>query len=197
MGLFLEAAQAWKNLHDVRYVLFVARKGEVKRIELTFLDEDFPHLAGMQYAKDVDFGVRPAEYYGNRLIPMLLHKRMNDGKIEKSKNWNRIEGRLTAIIHLQNTLDDDFVIVAFNNNKVKGYSQIVAEYAIKSMVSDDVYFVFLDQQSGRYYCKSAFRKEATDYTENQTRMTLLQKIKITQDREDILYKKDGYEPKGE
>ncbi len=197
MGLFLEAAQAWKNLHDVRYVLVVARKGEVKRIELTFLDEDFPHLAGMQYAKDVDFGVRPAEYYGNRLIPMLLHKRMDDGKIEKSKNWNRIEGRLTAILHLQNTLDDDFVIVAFNNNKVKGYSQIVAEYAIKSMVSDDVYFIFLDQQSGRYYCKSAFRKEATDYTANQTRMTLLQKIKITQDREDILYKKDGYEPKGE
>lgn len=60
-----------------------------------------------------------------------------------------------------------------------------------------VYFIFLDQQTGRYFCKSAFRKENTDYTENQSRITLLQKIKITQGYKDILFKKDGYLPKGE
>lgn len=57
MSLFLDAANAWNDLHNVRYILDIARKGEVKHIELFFTTEDFLHLAGMQYARDVDFGI--------------------------------------------------------------------------------------------------------------------------------------------
>lgn len=192
MGLFLDAAIAWSSLHNVNYILDIARKGKLERIELSFLDEDFSHLAGMQYAKDIDFGIRKAEYYGESLIPALLNKRMDDTKIELSRNWNRISGRLTAIINLQKTLDGEFIIVSFNKLKVRGYSQIDAKFAIKSMISGDVYFVFLDERSGRYYCKSAFRKENTDYSENQSVMTLLQKTKIVDDVKTVLYTRDGY-----
>lgn len=194
MGLFLDAANAWRALHNISYKLDIARKGKLKQIELSFLDEDFPHLAGMQYAADVDFAIRKAEYYGEKLMPALLTGRMDDTKIETSRNWNKISGRLKAIINLQSTLDGEFIIVSFSKEKVRGYSQIDAKFAIKSSVSNDIYFVFLDERSGRYYCKSAFKKESVDYVENQSAMTLLQKIKVVNEIPNILYARDGYCP---
>lgn len=194
MGLFLNAAAAWKELSDTQYILDLGKKGKLDRVTLSFLDEDFPHLAGMQYAKDVDFGLDRAEYYGERLIPALLNQYMDGSKIEKSRNWDRISGRLTAIINLQNTLDNTFTIVSFNKEKVRGYSRIDAKFAIKSSISDEVFFVFLDEKSGRYYCKSAFKKEQVDYVENQSALTVLQKIKIVNGESIILSKHPRYTP---
>ena len=197
MDLLLEAAKAWDSLQSVRYIFDVAKRGKLKRIELSFAYGDFPHLAGMQYAEDVDFGIRKSEYYGQLLIPALLSGRMDGSKITAGRNWGRISGRLVAIKNLQNTLDNKFIIVSFNKRRVKGYSQLNAEFAIKSTVSDDVYFVFLDERSGRYYCKSAFRKESIDYTENQSRLTLLQETKIMDGTPIILFTKEGYSPEDE
>lgn len=194
MGLLLDAARCWNDLHDVKYILDVARKGSLERVELSFLYEDFPHLAGMQYARDVDFGIRRSEYYGERLIPALLDKNMIDTKMEESRNWERITGRLKAIVNLQNVLDGEFTIVFFNKKKVRGFSQIEARFAIRSVTWGDVYFIFLDERSGRYYCKSAFRKETIDYTENQSIMAVLQKSKITAGKTEILYTRSGYCP---
>lgn len=194
MGLFLDAANAWYDLHNTGYILDIARRGRLTRIDLSFLDKDFPHLAGMQYARDVDFGIRKTEYYGERLISALLDKRLDDSKIEESRNWNKISGRLTAIVNLQNTLDNEFSIVSFNKSKVRGFSRIDAKFAIKSEVSKNIYFVFLDERSGRYYCKSAFRKEFTDYMENQSPMSILQKIKIVNNIPYTIFIKPGYIP---
>ena len=194
MGLFLEAAMAWHDMCDVTYILDVARNSKMNRIELTFLTEDFPHLVGMQYAKDVDFGIRPSEYYGELLIPALLSGQLDDMKMEKSRNWKRISGRLNAIVHLQDVLDGSFIIASFDKEKVRGYSRINARYVIKSLISETLYFVFLDERSGRYYCKSAFRKENIDYVENQSVMIILQKTKIKSGKVNILYTKPGYNP---
>ncbi len=194
MGLFLDAAVAWHDLCDTHYIFDLARKGKLNRIELSFLNEDFPRLAGMQYAKDVDFGLRQAEYYGEKLVPALLSKYMDDSKIETSRNWERISGRLTAIANLQNTLDNEFIVVSFSKEKVKGFCRIDAKFAIKNTVSGDVFFVFLDEESGRYYCKSAFKKEFIDYAENQSSMTILQKIKIVGEKSTVLFTRPGYDP---
>lgn len=139
MSLFLDAAIAWNALNNISYKLDIARKGELKQIKLYFCDADFPHLAGMQYAKDVDFGIRKFEYYGEKLIPALLTKRLDDTKIESSRNWNRISGRLNAIIDLQNIFDNNFRISTFNNAKVRGYSKIDAKFLIKSDISNNIY----------------------------------------------------------
>ncbi|MBQ8788219.1 MAG: hypothetical protein IJZ58_01725 [Oscillospiraceae bacterium] len=194
MGLFLDAAKAWEILKDISYEFDVTRKGKLVRIELFFFEEDFPHIAGMQYAKDVDFGVRSAEYYGEKLIPALINKKIDDMEIEKSKNWNKISGRLSAIINLQNILDGEFEIVSFDNRKVDVYSKIDAKFAIKSTASSDIFFVFLDERTGKYYCRSAFKKEKTDYMKNQATQTILRKIKKINSNQIILYIKDGYQP---
>ncbi|MCD8098960.1 MAG: PBECR4 domain-containing protein [Oscillospiraceae bacterium] len=192
MGLLSDAAAAWNNMCDTYYIFDIARKRKSNRIKLSFLNADFPHLAGMQYAKDVDFGLRRAEYYGERLVSTLLDKRLDDSKIEESRNWGKISGRLTAIINLQNTLDNDFTVVSFNKSKVRGFCRIDAKYVIKSTVSDDMFFIFLDEQSGRYYCKSAFKKEYIDYTENQSVMTVLQKVKVVDGAVTVLFTRSGY-----
>ena len=108
MGKLLEAARSWDCLNDVKYILDISHKGKLKQIELTFLYEDFPHAAGMQYAQDVDFGVRTSEIYGKKLIPALLSGCIKDSQIEKGKNWERISFRLNTIIQLQEILDSDF-----------------------------------------------------------------------------------------
>ena len=194
MGLLLDAAIAWNDLSNISYVIDVVKNRKKEQIELTFLSEDFPHLAGMQYATDVDFGVRKAEYYGGKLIPILLNKRIDDSRIEKGQNWDQISGRLSAIINLQNILDNDFKIVSFNKYKVRGYCTIDADFLIKSEISKDIYFVFFDKESGRHYCRSAFRKSIKDYTENQTPVIVLQKIKIVKDIPKTLFLKPGFDP---
>ena len=62
MGLFLDAATAWNKLSGTQYIFDLGRKGKLHKLTISFLNEDFPHLAGMQYAKDVDFGLDRAEY---------------------------------------------------------------------------------------------------------------------------------------
>jgi hypothetical protein len=101
---------------------------------------------------------------------------------------------LTAITHLQSTLDRTFSIKSFDRDKVPGYSKIDAEFIIQSMISDEIYFVFLDERSNKYYCKSAFKKEKTDFMKNQTPVTLLQKTKIIDGVPHIQYTKEGYLP---
>ena len=194
MGLLSDAAAVWAALQNKEYIFHVAKKGSVDTVRLSFSDFDFPHIAGMQYANDVDFGIRKSEFYGSRLVSAVLSGRIDDKKIEKSKNWDKISGRLNAVINLQYILENDFTIARFSNSKVRGYSKINAKYVVKSKITDDIYFIFFDDRTGRYYCKSAFKKDVTDYFENQTVVTVLYKAKSENGTVQTLYKKNGYQP---
>lgn len=193
MGLFLDAAKAWNALHETKYILDVARKKKLAKIELSFSAEDFPHLSGMQYAKDIDFGVHKSELQGEHLIPALLNGEIDDAKIEGSRNWQKISGRLEAIAGIEKIMDEVFTIAAFSNLRVRCHSRIEAEYVIKGKIGD-FYFILLDGCAGHYFCKSAFKKEFIDYTENQSIMTVLQKVKIVGGSSTLLYQRPGYEP---
>lgn len=196
MGLLLDAARSWERLRDISYIIEVGHREKFERIELNFLDEDFSHLAGIHYAKDIDFGLRRAEYHGERLIRAVLSGRLDDKKIEKAREWHStIQGRLTTLINLENILDNPFKIVSFDKRKVRGYCSIDARFAIKSEISDEICFIFLDRDSGRYYCRSAFCESVKDYTENQSVMTVLQKTKLIGGNARILYIKSGYSSK--
>ena len=58
----------------------------------------------------------------------------------------------------------------------------------------NAHFVFLDERSNKYYCKSAFKKEKIDYMRNQTPVTVLQKTKMVDGVPHILFTKEGYTP---
>lgn len=187
MGLFFDAACSWNELCTVSYSIELGYKRKQSTIHLTFAPEDLPHLAGMQYAKDVDFGLRQSEYYGPKLMDAVLSGRLDENRIYRARNWPRIEGRLKAIVHLQQTLSGDFAIARFNPKKVSGDCRINAEYIIKNKVSGEIFFVFLASDEKRYFCKSAFQKDEKDYMQFQTPMTVLQVVKHSGEAAEILY----------
>lgn len=194
MGLLFDAAIAWDKLSNATYDIDVAKNRKVHHIKLSFLREDFPHIVGMHYATDVDFGIRANEYYGYKLIPAILDKRLDDRRIERSRDWSRISGRLTAIINLEATLDNEFDIASFDYKKAVGYCKIKADYIIRDGISDDIYFVFLKSREEEYFCISAFKKESRDYFLNQQKMTVLYKAKTIDSVKTELFKHQRYDP---
>ena len=192
MGLLLDAAQAWNSLCAASYTVELGRKGKQYTLNLLFDLSDFPHLVGMQYAKDIDFGMRPAQYYGNRLVPAVISGALDEMRLCKSRDWPRIEGRLKAVVNLQKTLEGNFVIAQFHPQRVRGSCSIDAEYVIKNSFSGEIFFVFLDRESNRYYCKSAFQSNNLDYTENQPIMTILKVVKQTGAETVVLWRHPNY-----
>ena len=192
MGLFWDAVCAWNELCNISYSIDLGYKGKQFAINLTFEPGDLPHLAGMQYAKDVDFGLRRSEYYGAHLIGAVLDGKLDENRIYSARAWPRIEGRLKAIISFQQTLSGDFDIAKFNPKKVAGSCNIDAEYVIRNKVSGDIFFIFLAPDGKRYFCKSAFQNNHTDYMRYQTSMTVLKVVKWADEEPEILYKHPNF-----
>ena len=53
MDLLQQSAQAWKEITEYRYLFTYGYKNQLYPINLTFSLEDYPHLAGFQYMKDI------------------------------------------------------------------------------------------------------------------------------------------------
>ena len=53
MDLLQQSAQAWKEITEYRYLFTYGYKKQLHPINLTFSLEDYPHLAGFQYMKDI------------------------------------------------------------------------------------------------------------------------------------------------
>lgn len=123
----------------------------------------------------------------------FLSGKLEAANMERSLNWPRIKGRLNAIIHLQETLDTEFLIARFRPNLVRIHCKIDAEYIIKNLHSGEVFFVFIDKGTGqRYYCKSAFERTTIDYLENQAVLTVLKKEKVMNGIPTLLYLHPNY-----
>lgn len=123
----------------------------------------------------------------------FLSGKLEAANMERSLNWLRIKGRLNAIIHLQETLDTEFLIARFRPNLVRIHCKIDAEYINKNLHSGEVFFVFIDKGTGqRYYCKSAFERTTIDYLENQAVLTVLKKEKVMNGIPTLLYLHPNY-----
>ena len=81
MCLPTEAARRWEQLSQTEYHILSGKRGKEISIHLKFDFADFPHLSGMQYAQDADFGIRASQYYGAKLVPALLHGKMDGSRI--------------------------------------------------------------------------------------------------------------------
>ena len=53
MNLLQQSALAWKEITEYRYSLIYGYKKQLYPLHLTFSLEDYPHLAGFQYMKDL------------------------------------------------------------------------------------------------------------------------------------------------
>ena len=53
MDLLQQSALAWKEIIEYQYLFTYGYKKQLYPISLTFSLDDYPHLAGFQYMKDI------------------------------------------------------------------------------------------------------------------------------------------------
>lgn len=192
MGLFLTAAKAWEALSNVSYKIIIGRNRQSKTLTLVFRPLDFDHLSGMQYITDIDFGIHRNEYRGEKLIPALNSGRLDETLIERSQFWPKISGRLHSIIDICEILESPFSIYCFNPKKLPFHSTLQAAYLMYSDERQSGVFLFLDRDNMLCYCKSVFEMDNCDYRQNQTRLTVLEVTKRTEETEQVIWAHPNY-----
>ena len=188
-NLLLDAASVWKELSDYRYEIIYGYKRKLYEINLSFNPEEFQHLAGFQYLKDITL----PRYNSSVTLKRILDRKITFEQIIKSSNYeSMVKPRLEAISKLNNILDNDFRLFSYMPKMYSFSTTIKAEYII-SYHFDKNTFVFIVKLSSEnekeYVCCSSFTEGDRNYEENQRQRTILKKskIKISSDEIEVLY----------
>lgn len=175
-----QAALVWKTLTEYSYVLTYGYKKQLRSVNLTFSMEDFPHLAGFQYLKDLTL----PRYNAGKVVGKILERKINHEQISKGVQYTEmVKPRLEALVRLKDILENDFRLFSYMPRMYPFTTTIKADYLISSHL-DFVNFVFIIQSSSTgsarcdYLCCSAFTKGERDYETNQRTRILLKKERV-------------------
>ena len=142
--------------------------------------DDFPHLAGFQYLQDLSL----PRYNAAKIADKILEGKIKHKQIIKGTKYEEmVQPRLEALAHLEEILNNDFLLFSFMPDKYPFATRIKADYIILNN-SEPVSFVFIIQDSSftsskcEYLCCSAFKKGDRDYRVNQRPRTILKKERV-------------------
>ena len=111
--ILYRAAAVWKELTGYHYRLTYGYKGELHQINLTFAPEDFPHLAGFHYLKDLAL----PRYNPRKTVDMILSGKITHETVRKGAQYRElVEPRLMALVRLKEILEQDFDL--FSNHGI-------------------------------------------------------------------------------
>lgn len=177
MNLLKRSALAWKEITEYRYLLTYGYKKKLYPINLIFSPEDYPHLAGFQYMKDISL----PNYTSAKIVDRILDDKISFEKIQEAAKYEEmIKPRLEALIHLKKSLDNEFVLYSYMPKMYPFITGIKADYLISSHFEINS-FVFIIQAAPQgdakcdFLCCSIFAKGDRDYETNQRSRTLLKK----------------------
>jgi hypothetical protein len=180
MDLLKQSALAWQEITEYRYLFTYGYKQKLYPINLTFSLEDYPHLAGFQYMKDISL----PNYTPAKIVSRILEDKITFEKIQKAALYEEmIKPRLAALIQLKNSLDNEFTLYSYMPRMYPFITSIKADYLISSHIGIDS-FIFIIQSSPQgeskcdFLCCSTFRKGDRDYETNQSPRTLMKKERI-------------------
>lgn len=180
MDVLQQSALAWKELTEYTYHFVYGYKKHLYSINLSFSYEDYPHLAGFQYLKDLSL----PNYTSTKIINRILERKITFEQIQKSAQYEEmVKPRLEALIHLKNSLDNDFNLYTFMPSMYPFITNIKADYLIASHTIIDSYVFMIHTNSNGdakcdFLCCSAFTKGERNYEANQRKRTLLKKERI-------------------
>jgi len=190
-NLLFNAATVWNSLIDYRYVITYGYKCKLHNIYLTFQPEDFQHLAGFQYLKDI----RLPRYNSRSLFYHILGCEISHETIVKGTQYETmVKPRLLVLSILKNILDNDFNLFSFNPRFLPFHTAIKADYLI-SYHSEFTSFVFMikanEDNLGNTdcICHSVFTAGERHYEVNQRSLTILkkQRLQLSTNETDILF----------
>lgn len=177
MDLLYQSALVWKELTEYNYRLTYGYKKKLHPINLTFSFEDYPHLAGFQYLNDISL----PNFTSAKIVDRILEGKISFEQIKKAHQYEEmVRPRLEALIHLKDSLDNEFSLYSFHPKMYSFVTTIRADYLIAShtVISS---FIFIIQATANgmakcdFLCCSAFEQGNRDYETNQRRYTLLKK----------------------
>ena len=160
MDLLQQSAQAWKEITEYRYLFTYGYKKQLYPINLTFSLEDYPHLAGFQYMKDISL----PNYSSSKIADRILEGKILFEKVQKAAQYEEmIKPRLEALVHLKESLDNKFNLYSYMPRMYPFITGIKADYLISSHFSvDNFIFIIKANAQGElkcdFLCCSIFEK---------------------------------------
>ena len=129
MNLLHQSAKAWKEIIEYRYLFTYGYKKQLYLINLTFSLEDYPHLAGFQYMKDISL----PNYSSSKIVDRILEGKILFETVQKATQYDKmIKPRLEALIHLKESLDNEFNLYSYMPKMYPFITNIKADYLISS-----------------------------------------------------------------
>lgn len=184
--LLVLAASTWTELMEYRYSFTYGYQKQLYKICLSFSVQDFPHLAGFQYLKDIQL----PKFNPPKAVEMILSGKIKYDTVQKSSQFdNLVKPRLLALVRLKDTLENDFGLYSFMPRYYPFTTTIKADYLI-STLTGPIDFVFIirsgavessgtqEMTIGDFMCCSAFEMDVRDYRCNQRPRTILRKERI-------------------
>ncbi|SKA06974.1 hypothetical protein SAMN02745152_02110 [Treponema berlinense] len=193
MANILDAQKAFSKLLDIEYQFVLGRKDKTVSLTIEFQKYHFFHLAGLQYLKDLSRLFIPAEGVYNQIESGQLPV----SYIESSNNYDYIKGRVEYLPTLEYIFDSNDTIFKYNP-ELQAFSVIEADFLLRNEINKVPIFLFLSKDKNKkYFCKTFFPQGKKDYTERQTKWTVLFKKKIVKstNTETVLYKNKNFEVK--
>lgn len=190
MDLLQQSAKVWKEITEYRYLLTYGYKKHLYTINLTFSLEDYPHLAGFQYMKDISH----PNYSSAKIVDRILEGKIVFDKVQEAVQYKEmIKPRLEALVHLKESLDNEFNLYSYMPRMYPFITGIKADYLISSHYSINTFiFIIKTNPQGNleydFQCCSIFKKGERNYEANQRPRTLMKKerVHIPSNRTDIL-----------
>lgn len=180
MNLLQQSALAWKEITEYRYLFTYGYKKKLYPINLTFSLEDYPHLAGFQYMKDISL----PNYTSAKIVDRILEGKILFEKVQKASLYEEmIKPRLEALVHLKNSLDNEFTLYSYMPRMYPFITNIKADYLIASHINIDSFiFIIRSTPQGEakcdFLCCSIFEEGDRDYEANQRSRALLKKERV-------------------
>ena len=142
--ILYRAAEVWKELTEYHYVFTYGYKGgELHEIKLTFSPEDFPHLAGFHYLKDIAL----PRYSPRKTVDMILSDKITYDKVKKGALYQEyVKPRLLALVRLKEILEQEFDLFSYMPQFYPFVTKIKADYLISSRIEPTA-FVFIIRES--------------------------------------------------
>ena len=180
----MHAAAVWETLLRKKFRFTYGKSGRLREVLLSFTREDFFHLAGFHYLKDVSL---PKAFSHRNTLRVCLKGEITEAHIRKSSKYlTHIEPRLKALCALDEVLMGDFTTYLFDRDKLPFHTEIDAAYLIEGGTTS--VFLFVDQaDADAYFCRSIFVRDRRSFAANQTPITLLKKEMITDSGVQVLF----------
>lgn len=173
------AALVFQGLLNVKYKIVLGKKGRLTEFCIDFEKADFFHLVGLQYLKDLPQLKKNRELIFDKIVA----DEITTCDISKSQFYKDIEQRIKDFALFENLLDSNELVFKYSKNR-SSFSNIKAEYFLKTLFDNRTNYIFIDSSNGREnkLCVSFFFNDCNNYAENQITMTLLYKEKVFVDR---------------